>query len=228
MTFVIDPPPQASVAVARQAARFPVRRIFCVGRNYADHVREMGNDPKSEPPIFFTKPADAVVDSGVAIAYAANTKDFHYEVELVIAIGKGGADIAEAAALDHVWGYGVGVDLTRRDLQAAAKKGGAPWDAAKAFDQSAPMGPLVPVSAIGHPRAGAIRLSVNGAVRQNGDIGDMIWSPAEIIAALSTLWTLQPGDLVFTGTPSGVGPLQRGEAVLAEIEGLEPLRFTIN
>lgn len=228
MTFVVDPSPQPTAAVAHSSARFPVRRIFCVGRNYADHVREMGNDPKSEPPIFFTKPADAVVESGAVIQYPRATSDLHHEVELVLAIGKGGGDISEADALSYVWGYGVGVDLTRRDLQAAAKKAGAPWDAAKAFDQSAPLGPLTPVSEMGHPAAGAIRLSVNGAVRQSGDIGDMIWRTAEIIAALSRLWALKPGDLVFTGTPSGVGPLQRGDAVLAEIAGLEPLRFTIS
>lgn len=227
MSFVIDPPRQASVAIAGNDARFPVRRIFCVGRNYADHVREMGNDPKSEPPVFFTKPADAVVDDGAAIAYASNTKDLHYEVELVVAIGAAGVEIAAASALDHVWGYAVGVDLTRRDLQAAAKKGGAPWDAAKAFDDSAPVSALAPVSGIGHLKSAAIRLSVNGTVKQNADIADMIWSVPEIIAALSRSWALRPGDLIFTGTPSGVGPLQRGDAVLAEIDGLAPLRFTI-
>jgi fumarylpyruvate hydrolase len=227
MQFVFDPPAAPSVAITGSAARFPVRRIFCVGRNYADHVREMGNDPKSEPPIFFTKPADAVVESGAAIPYATQTTNLHHEVELVFAVGKDGADIAEAAALDHVWGYAVGVDLTRRDLQAVAKKGGAPWDAAKAFDHSAPIGPLTPVAASGHPLAGAIRLSVNGEVRQSGDLNEMIWSVPEIVAALSRTWALKAGDLVFTGTPSGVGPLQRGDAIAAEIDGLAPLRFTI-
>lgn len=226
MTFVVDPPPPPSVAIANSSARFPVRRIFCVGRNYADHVREMGNDPKAEPPIFFTKPADAVVENGAVIEYPSATADLHHEVELVLAIGKAGRDIAEADALSHVWGHGVGVDLTRRDLQAAAKKAGAPWDTAKAFDSSAPVAALSPAGA---PLvAGAIRLSVNGVMRQNGDIGDMIWRPAEIVAAASRLWALKPGDLIFTGTPSGVGPLQRGDAVLAEVEGLEPLRFTIS
>lgn len=227
MPFVVDPPRQASVAVASADARFPVRRIFCVGRNYADHVREMGNDPKSEPPIFFTKPADAVTDDGAAIAYAMLTSNLHFEVELVVAIGAGGANIAAASALDHVWGYGVGCDLTRRDLQAAAKKGGAPWDAAKAFDESAPTGALTPATVSGHLRAGAIRLSVNDETKQTGDLSEMIWSVPEIIAELSRAWALKPGDLIFTGTPSGVGPLQRGDAVLCEIAGLVPLRFTI-
>lgn len=227
MQFVFDPPAAPSVAITGSAARFPVRRIFCVGRNYADHVREMGNDPKSEPPVFFTKPADAVVESGAAIPYATQTTNLHHEVELVFAVGKDGADIAEAAALDHVWGYAVGVDLTRRDLQAVAKKGGAPWDAAKAFDHSAPIGPLTPVAAGGHLLAGAIRLSVNGDVRQSGDLNEMIWSVPEIVATLSRTWVLKAGDLVFTGTPSGVGPLQRGDAIAAEIDRLAPLRFTI-
>jgi fumarylpyruvate hydrolase len=227
MPFVVDPPRQASVAVAGSDARFPVRRIFCVGRNYADHVREMGNDPKSEPPIFFTKPADAVTDDGAAIAYASLTSNLHHEVELVVAIGKAGADIAAASALDHVWGYGVGCDLTRRDLQALAKKGGAPWDAAKAFDDSAPTGPLMPASQTGHLSSGAIKLSVNGETKQSADLSEMIWNVAEIIAELSRAWTLKAGDLIFTGTPSGVGPLQRGDEVDCEIAGLVPLRFTI-
>jgi fumarylpyruvate hydrolase len=227
MQFVFEPLQSPSVAVTGSDARFPVRRIFCVGRNYADHVREMGNDPKSEPPVFFTKPADAVVESGAAIPYATQTSNLHYEVELVFAVGKDGADIAEAAALDHVWGYAVGVDLTRRDLQAAAKNAGGPWDASKAFDNSAPIGALTPAAASGHLSAGAIRLSVNDAVRQSGDLSEMIWSVPEIVAALSRAWALKAGDLVFTGTPSGVGPLQRGDAVSAEVAGLSPLRFTI-
>ncbi len=227
MNYVIDPPIQPSVAVSGSSARFAVRRIFCVGRNYADHVREMGNDPKSEPPIFFTKPADAVVDSGAVIAYPLNTVNFHHEVELVVAIGLGGCAIEQSAALDHVWGYGVGVDLTRRDRQAEAKKGGQPWDVAKAFDQSAPCSALTPVSVSGHPAKARISLAVNGATKQNADIAEMIWSVAEIIAALSRSWMLRPGDLIFTGTPSGVGPLVAGDAVRAEIDGLAPLSFSI-
>lgn len=227
MTFALTPPPQASVAIANSDARFPVRRIFCVGRNYADHVREMGNDPKSEPPLFFTKPADAVVESGSVIAYPANTANLHHEVELVIAIGRGGADIAEGAALDHVWGYGVGVDLTRRDRQAEAKKAGAPWDTAKAFDQSAPMGALTPVAQSGHPARGRIWLSVNGEARQDADVDQMIWSAPEIIAAVSRSWALAPGDLIFTGTPAGVGPLVAGDAVACGVAGLPELRFSV-
>lgn len=227
MNYVIDPPAQASVAVEGSAARFPVRRIFCVGRNYADHVKEMGNDPRSEPPIFFTKPADAVCDRGAAIPYAQNTANLHHEVELVLALGEGGADIESSQALACVWGYGVGVDLTRRDRQAEAKKAGAPWDAAKAFDLSAPMGPLVPASKTGRLCAGRIWLSVNDAIRQEADLSEMIWSVPEIISTLSRSWVLRPGDLVFTGTPAGVGPLQPEDRVRCGVDGLPELDFTI-
>lgn len=227
MSTVFDPPAPASVAIADSAVRFPVRRIFCVGRNYADHVREMGADRKSEPPIFFTKPADAVVECDAAIAYPLNTSNLHHEVELVLALGRGGEDIAEAAALQHIWGYGVGVDLTRRDRQAEAKQASAPWDVAKAFDQSAPVGPLTPVAACGDMSAGRIWLSVNGAIKQEADLRDMIWSAPEIIAALSRSWELTAGDLVFTGTPAGVGPLRAGDAVACGVDGLAPLRFSI-
>lgn len=225
MSFVFDPPRQPSVLVQGDGLRFPVRRIFCVGRNYADHVREMGNDPKSEPPIFFTKPADAVVESGASIVYPQATANLHHEVELVVAVGKGGANIAEGAALAHVWGYAVGVDLTRRDLQAEAKKAGAPWDAAKGFDNSAPIGAITRTPGALAPAR--IALSVNGAIKQDASTGDMIWTVPEIVAALSRVWVLAPGDLIFTGTPSGVGPLQRGDHVRAEIDGLEALSFTI-
>lgn len=224
MSFVFDPPAQPSVAIAGTDRRFPVRRIFCVGRNYADHVREMGNDPKSEPPIFFTKPADAVVESGAAIPYAANTSNLHFEVELVIAIGRGGANIAEVNALEHVWGSAVGVDLTRRDRQAESKKAGAPWDVAKAFDQSAPIGALTQGAA---PAKGRIWLSVNGATKQDADLSDMIWSVPEIIAALSRSWRLEPGDLIYTGTPAGVGPIVAGDAVTCGVDGLAELRFSV-
>lgn len=228
MSFVIAQPPQPSVAILRSDSRFPVRRIFCVGRNYADHVREMGNDPKSEPPVFFTKPADAVVADGAAIPYPSITSNLHHEVELVIALGAGGSDIDQTRALECVWGYGVGVDLTRRDLQAAAKNAGGPWDASKGFDNSAPIGALTQANAAGDPATKTIRLSVNGAERQSANTSEMIWTIPEMIAALSRTWALQAGDLIFTGTPSGVGPLVRGDAVLAEIDGLSPLRFTIN
>jgi fumarylpyruvate hydrolase len=227
MRFIFDPPAQPSVAIAGSEARFPVRRIFCVGRNYADHVREMGNDPKSEPPIFFTKPADAVVENGAAIAYPLNTSNLHHEVELVVAIAKGGAEIDTAHALECVWGYGVGVDLTRRDRQNEAKNAGQPWDASKGFDDSAPVSALTPASAWGHRGAARISLAVNGATKQDADIAEMIWSVPEVIAALSRSWALKAGDLIFTGTPSGVGPLAVGDAVRAEIEGLAALTFSI-
>lgn len=227
MHTVFDLPAQASVAISGSAARFPVRRIFCVGRNYADHVREMGNDPKSEPPIFFTKPADAVVECGAAIAYPLNTSNLHHEVELVLGVGKGGENIPEAAALQHIWGCGVGVDLTRRDRQAEAKQAGAPWDVAKAFDHSAPVGPLTPASVCGDMSAGRIWLSVNGAIKQDADLRDMIWSAPEIIAAISRSWELRAGDLIFTGTPAGVGALNPGDNVECGIAGLSSLRFSM-
>jgi len=225
MAYVFDPPAQPSVAVAGTDARFPVRRIFCVGRNYADHVREMGNDPKSEPPVFFTKPADAVVEDGAAIPYATVTKNLHFEVELVLAIGKAGAAISEADAASHIWGHAVGVDLTRRDLQAAAKNSGTPWDAAKGFDQSAPLGALTQGGA--PLNSGRIWLSVNGETKQDADLSEMIWNAREIVSQLSQSWALKPGDLIFTGTPSGVGPLKPGDRVQCGIDGLSPLSFSI-
>ncbi|WP_066798680.1 fumarylacetoacetate hydrolase family protein [Sphingomonas soli] len=203
-----------SVAIEGSDERFPVRRIFCVGQNYADHAREMGSNPEREAPFFFSKPADAVVENGSVLAFPPRTQDLHHEVELVIALGAGGADISVGDALDSVFGWAVGIDFTRRDLQAAAKKAGRPWDMAKGFDQSAP------VSAIRRgavPAAGAITLSVDGAVRQTGDLSDMIWNVSEIIATLSTYVRLAPGDLIFTGTPAGVGPVQPGQAVIAEV-----------
>ena len=201
-----------------------MRRIFCVGRNYAAHRAEMGGDDR-EPPFFFTKPADALVLSGSAIAYARATSDLHHEVELVIAIGTGGADIPVAEALAHVFGYAVGVDLTRRDLQAAAKGKGQPWDSAKGFDQSAPLGAIV--ERRGSDLKGAIRLDVNDATRQASQISNMIWSVPEIIAECSRLWCLAPGDLIFTGTPEGVGALVPGDRVRAAIDGLPELTFTL-
>jgi len=227
MSFVFDPPAQPSVAIAGTDRRFPVRRIFCVGRNYADHVREMGNDPKSEPPIFFTKPADAVVESGAAIPYPVQTQNLHHEVELVIAMGRGGANIPVAAALEHVWGYAVGVDLTRRDRQAEAKKAGTPWDTAKGFDHSAPIGALAPVAQVGHPLSARIWLSVNGETLQDANTSGMIWSVPEIIATLSQWWELKAGDLIFTGSPQGVSAIGPGDAVACGVEGLPELRFSI-
>lgn len=227
MGYAFDPPPPPSLAIAGTETRFPVRRVFCVGRNYADHVREMGADPKSQPPIFFTKPADAIVQSGATIPYPMLTSNFHHEVELVAAIGKGGAEIDVKAALDHVWGYAVGVDLTRRDLQNDAKKAGQPWDAAKGFDNSAPIGALTPVSASGHLKSARIWLSVNGAIKQDADLEEMIWTVPEIVATLSRTWELRAGDLIFTGTPSGVGALRGGDEVICGVEGLSRLTFSV-
>ncbi|MBS0421585.1 MAG: fumarylacetoacetate hydrolase family protein [Proteobacteria bacterium] len=223
--FVFVPPATPSVAIAGSEQRFPVRRIYCVGRNYSDHVREMGSDPK-EPPVFFTKPADAIVASGTAVPYPPRTENFHYEVELVVAIGGSGRNISAARALDRVFGYAVGNDLTRRDLQGAAKKKGAPWDTGKAFDASAPIGAIRPAS-LGHVERGPIWLKVNGETKQQADLSEMIWSVPDIIAELSTLFELRAGDLIYTGTPAGVGPLKPGDRLECGIDGLETLTNTI-
>ncbi|MEG3086024.1 fumarylacetoacetate hydrolase family protein [Sphingomonas sp. PB4P5] len=208
------------IALAGSADLFPVRRIYCVGQNYADHAREMGSDPDRQEPFFFAKPADAVVASGATLTFPTCTEDLHHEVELVVALGAGGNDIAVADAQAPIFGHAVGIDLTRRDLQAAAKKAGRPWDMAKGFDHSAPIGPL----ALGAPPAtGSIALTVNGEPRQAGDLSQMIWSVAEIIAKLSRLVALAPGDLIFTGTPAGVGPIARGDSVRATIAGIAPV-----
>lgn len=225
--YVFPPAPQPSVAISGSESRFPIRRVFCVGRNYEAHAREMGNDPNREPPFFFMKPADAVVAAQGSVPYPPMTEDLHHEVEMVVAIGKPGVRVDRNAALDLVWGYGVGVDLTRRDVQAIAKKMSRPWDWAKGFDASAPCGPLVPVAQTGHPGTGRISLSVNGEVRQQGDLNEMIWPVADIIASISESMTLAPGDLIFTGTPAGVGPLQPGEKVHAVVEGVGEIEFTM-
>ncbi len=225
--YVFTPAPTPSLAVQGSDARFPVRRVFCVGRNYREHAREMGHDPDREPPFFFMKPADAVVPAKGVIAYPPLTADLHHEVELVVAIGKGGVDISPEEALSHVWGYAVGIDLTRRDLQAQAKKLSRPWEWAKAFDESAPTTALQPVSAVGHPATGKIWLKVNGEQRQVGDLADLIWSVSEVISHASKSVALKPGDLIFTGTPAGVGVLQPGAAVTAGIDGLGELQFTL-
>ena len=224
--YALPLPPPASLPIEGEAARFPVRRIFCVGRNYGAHVREMGGDEKAQSPLFFTKPADAVSTGGADVPYPPGTRDLHHEIELVVALRSGGADITVERALDHVFGYAAGVDLTRRDLQGLAKKGGQPWDAAKAFDHSAPIGPLRRREGEG-PGEGAIRLSVDGALRQDARLSDMIWSVAEVIAEASRLWTLAPGDLIFTGTPEGVGPLVRGSRVRGGVEGAGEVAFTV-
>ena len=226
-SYIFAPPPISSIAIAAEAARFPIRRIFCVGRNYEAHAREMGKDPTRDPPFFFMKPADAAVDTGSKIAYPPETKNFQHEIELVVAIGAGGACIAESEALKHVWGYGVGIDLTRRDLQQEAKDTGRPWDWAKGFDHSAPIAPLHPATLAGHPAKGRIWLAVNGKVRQDQDIGDLIWSVPEIIAFASRSMKLQPGDLIMTGTPSGVGAMVRGDKVTGGIDGLGEIAIEI-
>ncbi|MCY4336582.1 MAG: fumarylacetoacetate hydrolase family protein [Litoreibacter sp.] len=224
--YVIDPPPLPSLPISGRAERFPLRRVFCVGRNYAAHVREMGNDLR-EPPFFFDKPADAVVESGAELPYPQATADLHHEVELVVAIGRGGSGIAAEAALSHIWGACVGVDLTRRDLQADAKAKGRPWDMAKGFDRSAPMAALVPLADAGPLDAGRIWLSVDGAMKQDADLSEMIWPVADCIAHLSSLVELAPGDLIMTGTPAGVGPLAPGAQVRAGIGNLPELDFRI-
>lgn len=225
MAYVFEPASRAAAAIVGTDDLFPVRRIFCVGQNYADHVKEMGGDASKPAPFFFCKPADALVANGAAIPFPGQTDNLHHEIELVVAIGKGGADIKRDAALQHVFGYGVGVDLTRRDRQAEAKEKGRPWDVAKGFDRSAPLSALTPASKNGHPAKGRIWLAVDGATRQDGDIAQMIWPVPDVIAFLSKYFELQPGDLIYTGTPSGVGPLKRGDKVEGGVEGLEPVRF---
>ncbi len=225
--YVIEPPAPSSVAVDGAASRFPVRRIICVGRNYAAHAREMGRDPDREPPFFFLKPADAVVDSGTTIPYPPQTANLHYEIELVVAIGAGGTDIAPGRALDHVWGYGVGIDLTRRDLQLAARELGRPWDWGKGFDRSAPIAPLRTAARVGHLAGARIWLAVNGAVKQESDISKLIWPVPDIIAAASSSIELQPGDLIMTGTPEGVGPVVTGDVVTGGVDGVGEITVTI-
>ena len=225
--YVVAPPAIPSVAVAGTNARFPVRRIFCVGRNYAAHAREMGRDPDREPPFFFLKPADTVVDDGTSVPYPPQTKNFHYEIELVVAIGKGGADIPISQALDHVYGYSVGIDLTRRDLQLAAREQGRPWDWGKGFDLSAPIAPLHTRKEVGDPAKGRLWLAVNGAVKQDSDISKLIWGVPEIISFISQSMTLAPGDVIMTGTPEGVGPVVRGDVMTGGIDGLGEIRISV-
>ncbi len=226
-SYVITAPATPSLAVAGQDSRFPIRRVFCVGRNYGAHAREMGSDPSREPPFFFSKPADAVVPASGAVPYPSSTNDLHHEVELVVALGSGGADIAPAAAMALVWGYGVGLDLTRRDLQAVAKDAGRPWDMAKGFDASAPCSPLIPAATLGHPQDARIWLEVNGALRQEGNLNEMIWPVADVISHLSRLVRLEAGDLIYTGTPAGVAALQRGDQVRGGVEGVAEFALSI-
>ncbi len=222
--FVFDPPPQPFVRV-NGGGLFPVRRIFCIGRNYGDHVKEMGGDPRADPPVFFTKPADAVFESGQTMAFPPATNDLHYEGELVVALGGAlNRQPSHAETRAALFGYAAGCDLTRRDLQAAAKKNGGPWDSGKGFDRSAPIGEISRSA----PADGArLVLRVNGQVRQNAPLSDMIWSVPEIVSGLANLFDLRPGDLIFTGTPAGVGPLQPGDDINVEIEGLPCLEFSM-
>ena len=226
-SFVIPAPRQPSVAVAGTTERFAVRRIFCVGRNYAAHAREMGKDPDREPPFFFTKPADAVVDDGAQVPYPPETENLHYEIELVLAVGKGGVNIAQDAVGDHLWGATIGIDLTRRDLQLAARDKGRPWDWGKAFDQSAPCAPLVPIADAGSLDTGRIWLAVNGEIKQDADLSELIWSVPEIVSIISQSMRLEPGDLIYTGTPAGVGPIVAGDNVTGGIDGLAEIAITI-
>jgi fumarylpyruvate hydrolase len=223
MTTVIPTPAQPSIPVAGRAERFPVRRIFCIGRNYADHAREMGASVDKANPMFFTKPADAIVTDGADVPYPSATQDLHHEVEMVVALGAGGSDLSVEQAGKLVWGYGVGLDLTRRDLQAQAKAKGAPWDVAKGFDHSAPVSALVPAGEATISAGTRIALEVNGEVRQQGTLGDMVLGVPEILSALSRLFALKAGDIVYTGTPAGVAALVRGDRFRATLEGVATL-----
>lgn len=224
---MIFAPPAPTLAATSDGRTFPVRRLFCIGRNYAAHTREMGRDPDAEPPFFFTKWAEAVVPSGTSIAYPAQTRDFQFEAELVVALSGGGRNIVPEQALDHVYGYAAGLDMTRRDLQAEAKTLARPWDVAKNFEQSAPLGIIRPASEIGHLQRGSISLEVDGDVRQSGDLSEMIWPVADVIAYISRFYCLEPGDLVYTGTPAGVGPVEIGQNIAVLIDGLAPLQIHV-
>jgi fumarylpyruvate hydrolase len=227
MAYVISAAPQTSVAVAGTADRFPVHRIYCVGRNYAAHSREMGHDPDREPPFFFQKPADTIVPEGGEFPYPSASSSVHYEMELVVALAKGGDNIAAERALDYVYGYGVGLDMTRRDLQNASKDMGRPWESGKAFECSAPCSRIYPVSQVGHPSTGSIWLTVNGDTKQQADLADMIWDVPHIIAYLSELFTLQPGDLIYTGTPAGVGSIQRGDVMRGGVDKVGEIEIKV-
>ncbi|MBC8257718.1 MAG: fumarylacetoacetate hydrolase family protein [SAR324 cluster bacterium] len=227
MGYVFALPETPTVTVVGTKDNFPVRRIYCVGQNYANHVREMGANPEREAPFFFSKPADAVCADGSKLPFPLATENLHHEVEMVVAIGKNGKNISESAAQDYVYAYAVGLDLTRRDLQAEAKKKGRPWATAKGFDNSAPCSTLHRVDEVGHISQGKITLSINGETRQEGDISELIWSVSEVISSLSAFFELFPGDLIYTGTPSGVGPLKRGDKLIAEIENLARLNIEI-
>lgn len=225
--YIFPPSPVPALPIRGSTALFPVHRIYCVGRNFADHAIEMGHDPDKEPPFFFQKNPDTVVLPGNPFPYPAASRDVHHEVELVVALRSGGTDIPVERALDCVYGYAVGLDMTRRDLQAEAKKHGRPWETAKAFEQSAPCGPVHTAAEIGHPGEGTIRLTINGTTRQDGNLNQMIWKVPEMIAYLSRLFTLKPGDLIFAGTPAGVGAVAKGDTMIAHIDGFDEVRFTV-
>lgn len=227
MKFAVPPRPQTVIPVQGQDAVFPVNRIYCVGRNYAAHAVEMGHDPDREPPFFFQKNRDNILPEGTDFPYPSATEDLHHEIELMVALKSGGTAIPADRALDCVFGYGVAFDMTRRDLQAQMKKMGRPWEIAKAFEHSAPCGALVTADAIGHPTDGAIRMNVNGELRQEGDLNQMIWKIPEMISYLSDLFELQPGDIILTGTPAGVSAVNRGDVMEGEIEGIGTLRVTV-
>lgn len=231
MLSVIPNPARVALPIVGSEDFFPVRRVYCVGRNYAAHAREMGRDPDREPPFFFLKPADALQAvtgrEAVPHPYPPGTRDYHFEVEMVAALGQGGRDIPAEAALGHVYGYAVGLDMTRRDLQDEAKRLARPWDLGKAADASAPIGPLHPASVVGHPVRGAITLALDGGLRQSGDLSEMIWSVPEQVALLSTYFELHPGDLIFTGTPAGVGAVERGQTMEAAVETLGAIRLRV-
>jgi fumarylpyruvate hydrolase len=224
---LIFEPSQPIIARTADGQGYPVRRVFCIGRNYAAHAREMGKDPDRDPPFFFTKWAETVVPTGSTIAYPPETANFHYEAELVLAIGKGGRNITEEAARDHIWGYATGLDMTRRDLQFEARDKGRPWDTGKNVEQSSPLGLLHPASEVGHPGAGRIALTVNGDIKQDADLTELIWDVPEVVAYVSRFYRLEPGDIIYTGTPAGVGPVVPGDRIVVTIEGLSPLEIDI-
>lgn len=229
-TFAVSPPPIVTLPVQGQSSLFPVRRVYCVGRNYEAHVREMGHDPARSPPMFFCKPADAVFHvppTGGSFPYPTRTENCHHEIELVVAIGRRGRDIPRKEASAHIFGHAIGLDMTRRDLQRAAAQAGQPWEVGKSFDRSAPIGAIHPVGSTGPMRSGGITLSVQGVTRQSSDLSQLIWSVDEMIAELSTLFELHPGDLIFSGTPEGVGPVKRGDLMEGAIEGLGSLRVLV-
>ncbi|MDP7552109.1 MAG: fumarylacetoacetate hydrolase family protein [Nitrospinaceae bacterium] len=218
--YAVPPMKIPAIEVADSTDLFPVHRIYCVGCNYAEHVREMGSDPDREPPFFFMKPSSAILSSHADFPYPSKSENVHFEVELVVAIGKGGKNISQSDANNHVFGYACGLDMTRRDLQGEMKKKSRPWEISKAFEASAPCGEICPASKIGHPSAGTIWLKVNGEIKQEGNISNLIWNIPEIIEHLSGLFELRPGDLIFTGTPAGVGPIVTGDVMEGHIDGV--------